>query len=390
MATIVELESDWAIQRLVELTEIPAPPFLEEKRGLAFARMLREIGGLDVRIDAVGNVIARRKGNGTGSAVMLAAHLDTVFAKDVDVTVTRDGDRFTAPGIGDNSRGLVSLLLVARALDRHAINTERDILLVGTVGEEGTGDLRGMRHIFAQPDHEIGSVIAIDGGEMGRLIDTAVGSNRYRVKFKGPGGHSYGAFGTVNPHHATARAIALFLGRADPVAASGTKATYSVALLEGGLGINVIPTDSAFEIDLRSSDANRLAALDAILRSAIDAGLSSENAGKKQGGLLAVEIEDLGKRPAGTNAAAAPLVSNAEAALLSLDIEPSRNASSTDANLPMSLGIPSITISRGGINERSHSNDEYWIAKDPHLGPQAALLISLLEARVSKDNRDAR
>lgn len=382
MATILELESDWAIQRLIELTEIPAPPFEEKARGLAFARMLREIGGLDVRIDEIGNVIARRKGTGTGSAVMLAAHLDTVFAKDVDVTVKRDGDRFTAPGIGDNSRGLVSLLLVARALERHAINTERDLLLVGTVGEEGTGDLRGMRHIFAQASHSIGSVIAIDGGEMGRLIDTAVGSNRYRVSFSGPGGHSYGAFGTVNPHHATARAIARFLDRAEPVAASGTKATYSVALLEGGLGINVIPTDSAFEIDLRSLDANRLAALDAILRSAIEATLTGENAGKKQGGLLVVEIKDLGKRPAGTNAVDSQLVVNAEAALSSLGVEPSRNASSTDANLPMSLGIPSITISRGGISERSHSNDEYWIAKDPHLGPQAALLISLLEAGI--------
>lgn len=390
MATIMELESEWAIQRLIELTEIPAPPFEEEKRGLAFARMLRESGGLDVRIDEIGNVIARRKGTGSGPAVMLAAHLDTVFAKDVNVMVKRDGDRFTAPGIGDNSRGLVSLLLVARALERHAIKTERDILLVGTVGEEGTGDLRGMRHIFAQPSHAIGSVIAIDGGEMGRLIDTAVGSNRYRVKFTGPGGHSYGAFGTVNPHHATARAIAHFLDRAEPVVASGTKATYSVALLEGGLGINVIPTDSAFEIDLRSSDANRLAALDAILRSAIEATITSENAGKKQGGLLSVEIKDLGQRPAGSNAADAPLVSSAEAALASLGVEPSRNASSTDANLPMSLGIPSITISRGGISERSHSNDEYWIAKDPHLGPQAALLISLLEAEVSDDNRDKR
>lgn len=387
MATIVELESDWAIQRLIELTEIPAPPFEEKARGLAFARMLREIGGLDVKIDEVGNVIARRKGTGPGAAVMVAAHLDTVFSKDVDVTVKRDGDRFTAPGIGDNSRGLVSLLLVARALERHGISTERDILLVGTVGEEGTGDLRGMRHIFAQANHGIGSVIAIDGGEMGRLIDTAVGSNRYRVNFSGPGGHSYGAFGTVNPHHATARAISRFLDRAAPVAASGTKATYSVALLAGGLGINVIPTDSAFEIDLRSSDANRLAALDSILRSAIDATLSSENAGKEQGQLLAVEIKDLGKRPAGTNAIGSPLVANAEAALSSLGIEPSRNASSTDANLPMSLGIPSITISRGGISERSHSTDEYWIAKDQHLGPQAALLMSLLEAGAANEER---
>lgn len=387
MATIMELESDWAIQRLIELTEIPAPPFEEEKRGQALARMLREIGGLDVRIDKVGNVIARRKGTGAGSAVMLAAHLDTVFAKDVVVTVKRDGDRFTAPGIGDNSRGLVSLLLVAKALERHGIATERDILLVGTVGEEGTGDLRGMRHIFAPPNHGIGSVIAIDGGEMGRLIDTAVGSNRYRVKFTGPGGHSYGAFGTVNPHHATARAIAHFLDHAELVAASGTKATYSVAMLAGGLGINVIPTDSAFEIDLRSSDANRLAALDAILRSAIEATLVSENAGKTQGGLLAVEIQDLGKRPAGKNAVNAPLVDNAEAALWSLGIKPSRNASSTDANLPMSLGIPSITISRGGFSERSHSIDEYWVAKDQHLGPQAALLISLLEARPANEER---
>jgi len=390
MVTIMELESDWAIQRLIELTEIPAPPFEEKARGLALARMLREIRGLDVRIDEVGNVIARRKGQGEGPAVMLAAHLDTVFSKEVNVAVKRDGDRFTAPGIGDNSRGLVSLLLVARALERHAITTGKDILFVGSVGEEGTGDLRGMRHIFAHADHSIGSVIAIDGGEMGRLIDTAVGSNRYRVKFTGPGGHSYGAFGTINPHHATAPPITRFLDRAEPGATSGTKATYSVALLEGGLGINVIPTESAFEIDLRSSDANRLAALDSILRSAIDATVTGENVGKDIDKVLAFEIKDLGKRPAGTNADDAALVTNAEAALSSLGVESSRNASSTDANLPMSLGIPSITISRGGISERSHSVDEYWVAKDQHLGPQAALLISLLEAGVANEDRDPR
>lgn len=159
-------------------------------------------------------------------------------------------------------------------------------------------------------------------------------------------------------------------------------------MLEGGLGINVIPTDSAFEIDLRSSDANRLAALDTILRSSIDTTLVNENAGKKSDRLLSVEIKDLGKRPAGTNADDAMLVANAEAALSALGIKPSRNASSTDANLPMSLGIPSITISRGGISERSHSIDEYWVAKDPHLGPQAALLITLLEAALSNQGED--
>jgi tripeptide aminopeptidase len=384
LSTIEGLEGDWAIQRLIELNEIPAPPFEEGARATAFARMLREIGGLAVHIDTEGNVIARRKGTAAGPAVMLAAHLDTVFPKEVDVTVKRDGPRFTAPGIGDNSRGLVSLLLVARALAQHSLVTDRDILLVGTVGEEGAGNLRGMRHIFAQPDHGIGSVVAIDGGEMGRLVDTAVGSNRYRIHFSGPGGHSYGAFGTVNPHHATARTIARFLDHAEAVAASGPKATYSVALLEGGLGINVIPTDSVFEIDLRSSDANRLGALDAILRSAINATVKRENEGQAPGRLLTVEIKDLGKRPAGTNPEGTPLVAHAEAVLGALGVQPIRTASSTDANLPMSLGIPSITISRGGTSERSHSIDEYWIAENPHLGPQAALLISLLEARVRR------
>lgn len=384
MAAIELMERDWAINRLVELNEIPAPPFGEKARAAAFAQMLRAIGGLSVHIDAEGNVIARRKGRGSGPAVMLAAHLDTVFPVGTDVTVKRNGNSFSAPGIGDNSRGLVSLLLVARALEEHGISTKRDVLLVGTVGEEGEGNLRGMRHIFAQSDHGIGSVVAIDGGEMGRLVDTAVGSNRYRIRFSGPGGHSYGSFGTVNPHNATARSIALFLDHAQAVTTSGPKATFSVAQLAGGQGINVIPTESIFEIDLRSSDPNRLAALDAILHSAIGASLKRENAGKPEGQLLHVDIKDIGKRPAGTNAPGAALVAHAEAALSSLGVDAIRTASSTDANLPMSLGISSITISRGGISERSHWPDEYWVAENAHLGPQAALLITLLEAGLTE------
>ena len=379
LASIADWERDWAIDRLIELTEIPAPPFGEGPRAAAFAEILRAIGGLDVRTDDVGNVIARRVGNADGPTVMLAAHLDTVFPEGTDVAVRREGDSFTAPGIGDNTRGLVSLLLVARALETHGIETGGDIVFVGTVGEEGAGDLRGMRHLFADPDHGIDSVVVIDGGEMGRLVDTAVGSNRYRISFSGPGGHSYGALGTVNPHHATARAISNFLDRAELVAGSGTKATYSVASLEGGIGINVIPTQSVFEIDLRSSDPDRLAALDAILRSALDATLASWNTNSQEGDRLDLAIVDLGKRPAASNTAGSQLVANTSAVLNALGVEPHPTASSTDANLPMSLGIPSVTISRGGINERAHSVEEYWLAQDQHLGPQAALLILLLQ-----------
>lgn len=388
LADIAEWEQNWAIDRLIDLTQIPAPPFQEGPRANAFANLLREIGGLDVRIDEAGNVIARRRGSGNGPTVMLAAHLDTVFPEGTDVAVRRDGNRFTAPGIGDNTRGLVSLLLVARALEHQHIESDGDIVFVGTVGEEGAGDLRGMRHIFANPDHGIHSVVAIDGGEMGRLVDTAVGSNRYRITFSGPGGHSYGAFGTVNPHHATARAIASFLERAELVARSGTKATYSVATLEGGIGINVIPTRSSFEIDLRSSDANRLAALDAILRSALDAALVTENERSPDGNRLELAIADLGRRPAGSNPPNSPLVTNSAAVLNALGIETHRTASSTDANLPMSLGIPSVTISRGGISERAHAIEEYWIAQNQHLGPQAALLILLMQTLQGSETPD--
>ena len=382
MTTIFDLESDWAIDRLITLTEIPAPPFGEQKRAEAFAQMLRDVGIRDVKIDAAGNVIGRRKGGG-GPTVMLAAHLDTVFSADTDVRVKRDGNRFTAPGIGDNSRGLVSLLLVAQALETHGIETNGDILFVGTVGEEGEGNLRGMRHIFAAPDHGVDRVIAIDGGNMARLVTSAVGSNRYRITFNGPGGHSYGAFGTVNPHHATAFAISDFVTRAQLVTQSGPKATFSVATLSGGTGVNVIPASSTFEIDLRSADPNRLAALDAILMSALNGALDNANVGKAGDQRLTLTVEDIGKRPAASNDNGATLVSDAASVLAALGLTPEMEPSSTDANLPMSLGIPSITISRGGKNPRSHSLDEYWVAEDPHLGPQALLLLVLLQAGIA-------
>ena len=380
LAAVPALERDWSAQKLITLTEIPAPPFGEGPRGKAFADMLRAIGGTEVSIDAIGNVVARRRGRGGGNTVMVSAHLDTVFPAGTNVKVKRAGDRFIAPGIGDNSRGLVVLLTMAELMQKHRITPAGDILLVGTVGEEGAGDLRGMRSFFARAGHGIDRALVIDGGEIQRLIATAVGSHRYRITVSGPGGHSYGAFGTANPHHAAAASLAGFTRRASSIAKSGTKATYSVASLGGGTGVNVIPTESWFEIDMRSADAGRLDALDALLRAAVAEGVAAENAGRTRGAALTVAFKDLGKRPAGRNAPGSPLVASAAAAMAKLGVTPEYDASSTDANLPMSLGIPAVTISRGGNNLRSHSPDEEWIATGAHLGPQLALLTALAEA----------
>ncbi|MBC7987673.1 MAG: M20/M25/M40 family metallo-hydrolase, partial [Sphingomonadaceae bacterium] len=292
---------------LVTLNQIPAPPFGEQARGAAFAEMLRASGVGEVSIDEVGNVIARRPGTGART-VMIAAHLDTVFPAETDVTVRIEGDRYTAPGIGDNTRGLVMLLELARAIAAAEIATNATILFVGNVGEEGPGDLRGVRHIFRQGADHPEAFIAIDGGEENRLVSGGVGSNRYRVTFRGPGGHSWGAFGTANPHHAAARAIALFDERALSVTREGPRSSYNIGRIGGGTSVNSIPFESWFEVDMRSGDPARIAALDAVFQAAMQEGLAAENADLSEGAPLTVEIEDMGRRPAGPGDAEDALV----------------------------------------------------------------------------------
>ncbi len=381
LAEAPRLEAEWAVQRLVTLTEIPAPPLEEAARASAYAQMLREIGGLDVSIDAAGNVLARRAGRGGGPTVLLAAHLDTVFPHGTDLTVRRDGNRYIAPGIGDNSRGLVSLLVVARLMQEHGIETDGDIVFAGTAGEEGIGNLAGMRHLFASADHGFDRVIAVDGGEIGRIVTTAVGSNRYRVMIKGPGGHSYGAFGTANPHHALAAGLSRFVALATPVTQEGIKSTFSVARLGGGTGVNVIPSESWFEIDLRSADAARLETLDTLLHQSIAEAVEATNAASTRGEKLTVEWTNLGQRPAGTNPPDAPIVADAMAALRHLSIEPELAEASTDANVPIALGIPAVTIGRGGRSNHAHALEEEWIADQPWLGPQLALLLAIARSQ---------
>ena len=229
---------------LIELTEIPAPPFNEQRRAERFAEMLREAGLTDVIIDEVGNAIGRRPGTAGNRVIGYSAHLDTVFPEETDVTVRFEGERMLAPGIGDNSRGLVTVLTVLRALQFANIQTEADLLFIGNVGEEGLGDLRGVKHLFREGASPIDSLIVVDGGDASRIVYGGVGSNRYRVTFQGPGGHSWGAFGMANPHHALGRAIALFDDAAAVVTSEGARTSYNIGRIGGGTSINAIPFES--------------------------------------------------------------------------------------------------------------------------------------------------
>ena len=366
---------------MIELNEIPAPPFGEAARAQRFAEMLTELGLHDVRQDAVGNVLGRRAGRTGHRTVAVIAHLDTVFPQETDVSVRREGDTYAAPGIGDNSRGLALLLDLVNALEQAAVATQDDVLFVGSVGEEGLGDLRGVRHLFGPEGVPIDSAIVIDGGHPHRIVTTAVGSNRYRVRFNGPGGHSYGSFGRAHPHQALADAITRFTEAASGVVArEGEKATFSVGRIGGGTSINSIPFESWMEVDMRSPSAERLAALDQALHTSVEMALEAENARRTGAVPLTVDIEPVGMRPAGRTAESSPLVRRAVAAWRAVGLDVLLSASSTDANVPMAMGIPAITISRGGMSRNAHALNESWQDVNAGVSFKAALLLLIAEA----------
>ena len=369
---------------LIELTEIPAPPFQEGTRGARFAELLRESGLSDVTIDEVGNVVGRRPGTNGERVIGYSAHLDTVFPAETDVTVRFDDEKMYAPGIGDNTRGLVTVLGVLRAMEHAGIETEADVLFIGNVGEEGLGDLRGVKHLFRDGAGKIDALIAVDGGETDRIVYGGVGSHRYRVTFRGPGGHSWGAFGLANPHHALGRAIQILDENAPTVTSVGEKTSYNVGRIGGGTSINSIPFESWMEIDMRSGSQDKLDEIDAILQAAIEQALQEENAGRLDGPELTVDVERVGTRPAAAGNSSVPLVQRAMAATRAFGIQPSLRISSTDANLPISKGIPAVTMSRGGVSGNSHSPDEWWQNVDGHIGIQIGLVTLLAEAGLAR------
>jgi len=369
-----------ALQDLIELTQIPAPPFAEEQRGLRFAELLREAGLVDVHIDEIGNVIGKRPGRNGLRTVAYTAHLDTVFPAGTDLTVRQEGNRYFAPGIGDNTRGLVVILEVLRAMQHANIQTEADLLFIANVGEEGLGDLRGVKHLFRPEAPRIDALVAVDGGETHRLVYGGVGSKRYRVVFEGPGGHSWSAFGGANPHHALARMITLFNQLADPITREGPKSSYNTGRIGGGTSINSIPFESWAEIDIRSGDPLKIEKIDAALKQAVELALAEENNQRRSGPELTVSIEKVGDRPAAPGNPDAQLVQRAMAAMQGVGIKPELSISSTDANLPLSLGIPAVTMSRGGISGEAHSPAEWWQNEQAWLSVHAGLLTVLAES----------
>ncbi len=380
----VEANDDLTMADLVTLTEIPAPPFMEEVRAAAFLDMMLELGVDTAYIDAEGNVVGRRRGTSGDRVLAVSAHLDTVFPEGTDVNIRMAGDTLYAPGIADDTRGLAALLAILRAMNANDVRTEADILVVGAVGEEGLGDLRGVKHLFAEGGPQVDAFISIDGTSSAGITHRGLGSHRYRVTFKGPGGHSWGAFGLANPAHAMGRAIRYFQDGADSFTRSGPRTSYNVGRVGGGTSVNSIPFESWMEIDMRSESPQSLEGIDAILQDAIALALAEENELRREGPALTVDVDMVGDRPSGAIAADDPFILRAEAATAAFGLEPRLGIGSTDSNVPISLGIPSITIGGGGQGMDAHSPQEGFLNRDGHVGVQRALLIVVAQAGLAR------
>ena len=382
----IRREDERTLREQIEIAEIPAPSHKEEVRGKDYIRRLRELGLTEISTDAEGNVIARRAGaNRNGPTLVVSAHLDTVFSESTELKVRKQGNRYYGPGISDDARGLAVLLTTLRAMQEHKLRTQGDILFVATVGEEGLGNLRGVKALF-RDRKDIDGFISVDGTESPRtpageteVITRAVGSRRWQITFTGPGGHSYENFGSPSAVHALGRAVSAI---SDLPAPTEPKTTFTVSIVSGGTAINAIAEKAQLQLDIRSESPTALAELEEKILAAADrAGV--EEGKRWNAEPVRVERTLLGDRPAGAggndNAVASAWIN----ALVALGQKaPMTIAGSTDANVPMGLGIPSITASGGGIADKAHSLDEWYEPVNSWLGPQGLLLTSLALAGI--------
>jgi acetylornithine deacetylase/succinyl-diaminopimelate desuccinylase-like protein len=368
------------VNELITLTEIPAPSFKEQKRGAAYLEMLRAAKLADVETDPEGNVMGVRKGTESGGSMLaVLAHLDTVFPEGTDVRVKRNGNRVMAPGAGDDTGALALMLAVVRAMDAAGVQTRSDILFVGNVGEEGEGDLRGVKYLLQKGKYKdrIKRFISIDGGSQDGIVNGALGSHRYRVTFKGPGGHSYGAFGIVNPMVALGSTVTNLYKLQVP---ADPKTTYSASVVGGGTSVNAIPAEVWLDVDMRSASAGELATLEKQFLAIVPNAVEAENAARStKAGKVSAQLEPIGDRPAGHTDPNTDIIRFAEAAYRAEGLTVRQGTSSTDSNIPMSLGIPAITMSRIADGGRAHAPDE-WIdvAKAPNVKLKRILLATIL------------
>jgi acetylornithine deacetylase/succinyl-diaminopimelate desuccinylase-like protein len=361
----------------VRICEIPAPPLKEQERARYFASRFIELGLVDVHTDSEGNVIGFYRGESEDPLVVLSAHHDTVFPEGTDVRVRRSGNRMSAPGIADNCAGLAVLIAIVQSLNAAAIRLNGTLAFVATVGEEGEGNLRGVRHLFSEGRlaGRVSSFISFDGPGTDYITHQALGSRRYRVRLEGPGGHSWADFGVVNPVHALGRVAARLADYCAPVE---PRTTYNVGRIAGGESVNVIPQHAEMDVDLRSASESELGRLEEFLLKSIHQSVADENSLRAASGQdLRVEVRLIGNRPSGETPASALLLRIALAASRAFGIEPILNRASTDANIPISLGIPAITIGAGGLFGDSHRMSEWYEAEGREIGYKRALLIAL-------------
>jgi tripeptide aminopeptidase len=368
----------------IRICSVPATPFAEHERAEYLAQRFRELGLHDVSLDEEGNCLGLWRGALPTPLIVVSAHLDTVFAKGTDFTVRREGERLLAPGIADDGCGLIALVAIVQALRAAQIKTGGSILVVGTVGEEGEGNLRGVRYLLtrgAWAKRKIDAFLSFDGPGVDRITNRALGSRRYRVEFTGSGGHSWGDFGLPNPIHAAGRAISRLAAYPVP---RDPRTTFNVGNINGGTSVNAIPSSATMEVDLRSAADVELRRLDAFFRRAMKEALDEENGVRRPGDPpLKLQLDLIGERPSGETPADSPLVRLAIESTKLIGVEPRLDQSSTDSNLPISLGIPAITLGAGGTASASHTLAEWYEPRDRDKGLKRGLLVILGLAGVS-------
>ncbi len=374
---IAQDQAERAMVEQVELCEIASPTFHEETRAKEIARRMKEYGLTDVTMDGIGNVVGVRKGKGNGPVLVIDAHMDTVFPHGIDVTVRREGDTYYAPGIGDNTSGCRALLQLVRCFNESGVETEGDVLFVGTVGEEGNGDIRGAK-FMVNGDRQVDGYIAIDSFSEGVVVNGGVGCHRWRVNIAGPGGHSFVDFSQVpSAIHAMCHAGHLIGHLAPP---SEPYTTFNIGTIKGGTSVNTIAPNCEVDIDIRSIANEELLKLEAQIFEALDAGVAEEN--KRWGitnsdKMVKLTKTQIGDRPAGARGGDCPVIQCALSAQKILGIELTQyGPSATDANAPISRNIPAACLGSGGISEKYHTVDEYFIDKDSFKGPQLVFLAA--------------
>jgi tripeptide aminopeptidase len=366
------------IDEQARICEIPAPPFHEEVRGKELERLFKGLGLENVHIDKAGNVIGTRPGASPHPNLVFQAHLDTVFPEGTDVKVKREGTVLKGPGIGDDCRGLVVVLSVIQAMKEAKIQTPGTITFVADTGEEGLGDLRGTKNLFEDSlKGQIDKFISVDGTGLS-VTNVGVGSYRYRAEFKGPGGHSFGAFGMANPIQAMGRAIAkidMFDVPANP------KTTFNVGRVGGGTSVNAIPFECWMEVDMRSADKASLESVHSRFKNAVQEAVVEENRRWPSRGSVSADPKLVGYRPPGNTSSDSAIVITALSVSKIFGFSGTLGEGSTDSNVPMNLGIPAITIGGGGRGTGAHALDEAYDSKDSHLGTQRGLLLAIALAR---------